>query len=449
MFKPITNAHIHVFDSRCAPERFFRVLPVGIVRRIARPLKSVLMSRAGTAIIRGLSWVVSSIHDSGSIARFLAFTKIGSERSQDDVYQLALNAGKKYDAAIRLIGLTLNMDHMDSVPSDPLNYKNYATQLEEIRDIKRRSPEHFYPFLCIDPRHRSGRDLRDWVEDQLTDGFEQKGKLYRYFYGLKIYPALGFFPFDPALEEVYAFAEEYGIPIMTHCTRGGSQYVGDDIEQLIPRDIRSILMRPEIENDAFLNATREIQARIDAYYHDDRKWIENSRIGDNDKACDLFTHPQNYIPVLEKFPKLKICIAHMGGEGEFYHTEELARRWEWKEGKVRGFRDLIKIRQVDPVRWLDRIRELMQHYPSLYTDVSYTVSYFEKDRIVEQLRDFANTPDRNKRLLGHRILFGTDFFMTEQEKKEGDLYGLMVRSEGLKDWVDGFCRENVEGYVGL
>lgn len=448
MPKPITNAHIHVFDARCAPERFFRVLPVGLVRLIARPLRSVLMSRAGTVIIRGLSWVASSIHDYGRIARFLAFTKIGSERSQDDVYQLALRAGEKYDASIRLIGLTLNMDHMDSVSSDPLNYKNYATQLEEIRDIKRRSAEHFFPFLCIDPRHRSGRDLRDWVEDQLTDGFEQNGKLYRYFYGLKIYPALGFFPFDPALEEVYAYAEEYGIPIMTHCTRGGSQYIGNDIEQLIPRDIRTILMRPAVENDAFRGAVGDIQARIDAYYHKDRKWIRNSSFGNNDKACDLFTHPQNYIPVLEKFPKLKICIAHMGGEGEFYHTQELAGRWEWKEGKVRGFKDLIKIRQVDSVRWLDRIRELMQQYPSLYTDVSYTVSYFEKDRIVAQLRDFANTPDRNEKLLGHRILFGTDFFMTEQEKKEGDLYGLMVRSEGLKEWVNGFCRENVEGYVG-
>jgi predicted TIM-barrel fold metal-dependent hydrolase len=86
---------------------------------------------------------------------------------------------------------------------------------------------------------------------------------------------------------------------------------------------------------------------------------------------------------------------------------------------------------------------------SLYTDISYTVSKLEEKRIIGQLTEFADAEDDSGRLLGHRILFGTDFFMTEQEKKEGDLYGLMLRSEGLKKWMDGFCRENVEGFVGL
>lgn len=450
MPKPITNVHIHVFDARCAPDRFFLVLPVGLVRLIARPLKSFLMTEAGTALINRLAKWTSTLHDKGKISRFLAFTKIGAGRSQDEVFQMALEAGKQYDASVRLIGLTLNMDHMDSEPSSPLSYKNYTTQLEEIKNIKRSSPEHFFPFLCIDPRHKSGADLRDWVRDQLTDGFEHKGKLYRYFYGLKIYPALGFFPFDSALEEVYAYAEEYGIPIMTHCTRGGSQYIGKYIEQLIPKDISTILMRPAVLNDAFQGAVGDIQTRIDAYYHDDRKWIQNSSFGNNDKACDLFTHPQNYIPVLEKFPKLKICIAHMGGEGEFYTKDELARWWEWKKGKARGFGDLIKIRGVDKIPWVDRIEQMMKTYSSLFTDISYTVSYLgKKDKVIlNRLAEFAKLEDNSGQLLGHRILFGTDFFMTEREKKEADLYGLMVRSEGLKEWVDRFCRENVEGYVG-
>ena len=443
MPKPITNAHIHVFDARCAPDRFFLVLPVGVVRRIARPLKSFLMTEAGSALINWLAKWTSTLHDKGKISRFMAFTKIGAERSQDDVFQLALKAGKQYDASVRLIGLTLNMDHMDSEPSSPLSYKNYTTQLEEIKNIKRSSPEHFFPFLCIDPRHKSGSGLRDWVRDQLTDGFEHKGKLYRYFYGLKIYPALGFFPFDPALEEVYAYAEEYGIPIMTHCTRGGSQYIGKHIEQLIPKEPK-ILLSTQTAADAF----KEIKDRIREYY--EKGWIKNNAFGDNDKACDLFTHPQNYIPVLEKFPKLKICIAHMGGEGEFYTDDELHyTNWLNQRKPKNAFKDLAEIRGIDKERWLDQLQRMMHTYLSLYADVSYTVSYFEKDRIVEQLRDFANTPDRKGQLLGQRILFGTDFFMTEREKKEGDLYGLMIRSEGLKDWVDGFCRENVEGYVGF
>jgi uncharacterized protein len=442
MPKPITNAHIHVFDARCAPDRFFLVLPVGVVRLIARPLRSFLMSQPGIDLINGLAKWTSTLHDKGKISRFLAFTKIGAERSQDDVFQMALKAGKQYDASVRLIGLTLNMDYMDSEPSDPLNYKNYATQLEEVKNIKRNSPRHFFPFLCIDPRHKTGTELRDWVRDQLTDGFEHKGKLYPYFYGLKIYPALGFFPFDPALEEVYAYAEEYGIPIMTHCTRGGSQYIGKHIQQLIPKEPAVMLSTSEAAK-----AFGEIKKRIDEYY--EKGWIKNNSFGNNDKACDLFTHPQNYIPVLEKFPKLKICIAHMGGEGEFYTDDELHyTNWLNQRKAKNAFKDLAEIRGIDKERWVDHLQRMMCTYTSLFTDISYTVSYFENARIVVQLQQFANAPDLNKKPLGHRILFGTDFFMTEREKKEGDLYGLMIRSEGLKDWVDGFCRENVEGYVG-
>jgi predicted TIM-barrel fold metal-dependent hydrolase len=206
------------------------------------------------------------------------------------------------------------------------------------------------------------------------------------------------------------------------------------------------MTRPAKETDAFQTAEKDIQARIDEYYK--RGWIKNSANGDNDLACDLFTHPQNYIPVLEKFPSLKICIAHMGGIGEFQMNEDLYNtNWLGINKLQSQFKELAKIREVDTVRWLDRLREMMQHYPSLFTDVSYTVSYFDQDLMVKRLTEFAETLDESDTKLGHRILFGTDFFMTEQEKKEADLYGLIKNTEALQGWLDGFCRENVERYV--
>lgn len=446
MSKPITNVHIHVFDARCAPERFFLVLPLWIVRKFARPLKSFLMSKVGLALIRQWAVFASTIHDKGKIARYIAFTKIGSEANQDEIFKIALSAGQVYDKKVRLIGLTLNMDHMDSEKSSPSNFKNYVTQLEEIKNIKRYNPEQFFPFLSVDPRQFTPGKLSTWVKDQMTKGFDHKGQLYRYFYGLKIYPALGFFPFDPALEKVYAFAEQHGIPVMTHCTRGGSQYIGNNIQGLIAH--KPAMMLPTVVSPDLKKHIEEIHQRIADYYA--QGWIKNDNMGNNDRACDLFTHPQNYIPVLEKFPKLKICIAHMGGEGEFYETTELAKKGEKDNTKIPGFEDLLEIRTKDGKRWLEWIQEMMQQYPSLYTDISYTVSYFDHKakRIVDRLANFAEVVDNSGQQLGQRILFGTDFFMTEQEKKEGDLYGLMMRSDGLKKWVDGFCRDNVEGFVG-
>jgi hypothetical protein len=223
MSKPMTNAHIHIFDNRCAPERFFRVLPYGVIRKAASQLKSFLSSKTGIRLIDFSSGLVSKLQGKWGVARYLAFTKIGSLPSQEDVFKMALGVGKQYDPSIRLIGLTMNMDYMDSMPSSALNYKNFATQLEEVKNIKRSYPDNFFPFLGVDPRHLSGVALRDWVKEKLTDGHQKEtGELYTYFYGIKIYPALGFFPFDPALDELYAYAQEYGIPIMTHCTRGGS-----------------------------------------------------------------------------------------------------------------------------------------------------------------------------------------------------------------------------------
>lgn len=150
----------------------------------------------------------------------------------------------------------------------------------------------------------------------------------------------------------------------------------------------------------------------------------------NDADSDIFLKPNNWKPVLEKYPKLKVCFAHMGGVGEI-----------WKKRTTQC-----------PYSWYDNVKALMATYENLYTDISYTLFDKEKDfrtwreirkilrgeawvfqphlpvhaplapvkpilknvRVPPQKVSFSHT-------LKNRIMFGTDYFMTEQEDKEGDL----------------------------
>jgi uncharacterized protein len=256
-----------------------------------------------------------------------------------------------------------------------------------------------------------------------------------FFAGIKLYPALGFFPFDSRLNELYEYAQANRIPVMAHCTRVGSQYIGSNIQALVPVNISGIY--PSATDNRALVAQNNIQARINTYYKNN--WILNNRLGNNDRACDLFGHPENYEVLLCNYPDLKICLAHMGGSNEIYcdkPEDELKEIW-----------------QVDPVKWFERIKAMMVQYPNLYTDISYTLSSFvDKDfnpdaNFLGPLNAFLTAKDNNGNELHHRVLFGTDFFMTEQEMRESELYN--VARIHLSQYWTAFTETNPVRYLGM
>ena len=436
MSLPFTNVHIHVFNSDCAPDRFLRILPVKFVRWAPGIIKSVIDTKAGRGLIHGLFKLFSKKtgNKRSEVDKYVAFLDAGTDATQLEVFQTSFAVGKTFDANVRIAGLTMNMDYMDNQPSK--RQVSFETQLAQVKEIKRYYPTNFFPFLGVDPRQGSGLDLVKWAKPYFESGVVTKeGKVFPYFCGLKLYPALGFFPFDPRLEELYRYAEENHLPVMTHCTRVGSQYIGDQIESLIPDEPAMI---DDIDNVAINTTRTSIIKRIKDYKDPSRNWIKNSKIGDNDLACDLFGHPENYIPILEKFPNLKLCLAHMGGSNEVIKSMD-------KKSK------LDQIRKVDPQSWFEHIKSMMRKYPNLYTDVSYTLSDFfdKKGAVFATTLEFLNTDvdpaDASKGKFGDRVLFGTDFFMTEQERRESELYG--VTKENLKDWWDIIGRQNTQKYL--
>lgn len=112
---------------------------------------------------------------------------------------------------------------------------------------------------------------------------------------------------------------------------------------------------------------------------------------------------------------------------------------------------LDQIRKVDPVSWFEHIKNMMKKYPNLYTDISYTLSDFfdVKGKVFTTTLDFLNAAvddtDASKGKFGDRVLFGTDFFMTEQERRESELYA--ITKKNLKDWWDIIGRQNTQKYL--
>lgn len=420
---PFSNIHTHVFNSECVPDNFLRILPNKTVRRIPKAIKALLDTKWSRATIVAISKIAAKKDSNkrNSFDKYIAFLEVATQRKQLDVFELEFEVGKQYDSQVRIVGLTMNMDFMDNRPSR--RQISFESQLEAVKDIKRYYPNNFFPFLGIDPRHKSGMDLVNWSKAYFETGLQANGMVFPFFSGIKLYPALGFFAFDPRLNDLYAYAETNQLPVITHVTRVGSQYIGTKISELIPAQPAMLL--PDNPSEAVLTAQETIYTRIRIYR--EQKWLEDSKIGNNDKACDLFSHPENYVPILEKFPKLKICLAHMGGSNEIVDNSK-------------DDPDLQQIRRFDSQLWCDRIRDMMVRYPNLYTDISYTLSDLDRPEVLTAILKFMRTEDDNGQILAKRVLFGTDFFMTEQEKRESDLYQLAMQE--LAEFNQMITRDN-------
>lgn len=327
----IINCHTHVFTINDVPRNFLipglaTMLRFGIVRR---PLVSA----------SDLLWPLSR---SDKLSRYASFIRITYKKTQRQVFDLLR---QHYPENTRFVLLSMDMRWMGAGAID----RPFEAQLDQLAEIKRAFPDQAIPFIAVDPR-------RDNIADLVKRYIEDHG-----FGGIKLYPALGFWPFDPRLDAVYEYAEKEKIPIIVHGSRGGVYY----------------------------------QARVS------KKWLKHPKTGasiprqPNSRLMNVLSDPDNYDEyVLKRFPRLKLCFGHFGGHQEW--TSYLEDPWEREEATQEN--------------WVHKIRTLIAKYDNVYTDVSYTLG---EDPIVPLLKMFLLDEKLRK-----RILFGTDFYMLENVAAE-------------------------------
>jgi len=319
----IVNCHIHTFRLIDVPEKF---LPLGIVRWLANKDTKLF------------NWMLKNINpfsDDDILDRYLSFLKTAREDSQLTIYQ---QCHDNYPANTRYISLAMDMAFMGAGKVG----REYFEQLEELSLL----PENVLKFIHVDPR-------RDETILNLSSWVEKKG-----FKGLKLYPPLGYYPYDERLDVVYQYAERKKLPVISHGSPRGPVYFKGSRKEL------GKLLKINIKNRPYSKMSQK-------------------------ELANIFTTPENMIPVLDTYPKLNICIAHFGST-------------DWDK--------FIKGDKSDS-NWVNKIINLINMFDNAWTDISYTL-YNEEYWPMLKVLLLTN----NK--LRKRVLFGSDFYMNEIEGTE-------------------------------
>lgn len=385
MNKPICNVHVHTFNAQYMPDKFIGQFIGLFPKTITKILKN---KHSGNALLK----LLRLFNEHSKLGKYVAFLKVGIKESQYKIfYDLQMKEG--YPSGTRFVVLPLNFKYMGA---GKLKI-SYEHQLNDLIRVAASSKGSLLPFLCIDPRMGTAEENLQFVKRYV----EEKG-----FIGLKMYPALGFYPFDPRLELVYQYAEENQLPIMTHCSSTGIFY--NDGKNIPHHFLQAKSFNPQTAN-AFDKTPRKYNFSMPT------KGIFKKK--DLAKFADNFLNPVNYTDVLERFPKLKICFAHFGLDNDQHQSKK---------------------KEILELSWHEDIKTLITSYPNIYTDISYS-SHFEDVR--ESFVGYMENPD-----LKHKILFGTDFFMTLQEvKDEQEMLNRTVNS--FDEHFEKIASDNVKTYL--
>jgi predicted TIM-barrel fold metal-dependent hydrolase len=88
----------------------------------------------------------------------------------------------------------------------------FCYHMNNLLALVKKQKGKLYPFIAIDPR-------RPGMIDTLLSGRFIKGK--ERFYGVKLYPRMGYHPQSKPMNAVYKYCNDNNLPIIFHCGQGG------------------------------------------------------------------------------------------------------------------------------------------------------------------------------------------------------------------------------------
>ena len=412
------------------------------------------------------------------IQRYMLILEFTKYSSQKKIFDRLI---KMYEPGSKMVILPMDMEYMGAGSTK----ESYLQQIAEIHaEVKSNhtNVEFLTPFLFVDPRrirnkkNATDKDFFNWeietgirngnpfnyvrlqdciVRDYLegTGGIEDGS-----FKGIKIYPALGYFPFDEDLLALWSYCVQHDIPITTHCTKGTIYYRGR---------LRTSWQKHPVFTDA------------DGNFLDLKCW-------NNYDLQVNFTHPLNYLVLLEDYflsqllkryknqkldllfglngdsvsqglSTLKVNMAHYGGSSEWRRHLEADRSdltVELLESPDKGV-ELLKVQNQGQTLytkpawlwgrmnadWFTIISSMMLQYQNVYADISYILRN-------EDLMPLLTSQLQNNRKMAKKILFGTDFFVVRNHKSERQLL-VDLESYIGPDHFNLIARDNTKQFLSL
>jgi hypothetical protein len=427
MNKRFYNCHAHCFTYDHVPEYFLtpRVAISWLLHH--KKLRSYIQKAPSTGNfgIMGKLLLFLLGSDKEKLIRYMNFIKYGDRKTSEDVIKSMQHYYPKHTG---YVFLTMDMEYMGAgVPKT-----DFEEQLKQLEGVKRNPhwENIIYPFIFCDPRRLQPEHPREVAVKTSFSGkrFEDGLKSLisnKYYQGIKLYPALGYYPFDKRMKNVYDFAVDNCIPLTTHCTIGPVhfKYKLDDKEHFHP----------------FLNKDLPPEKQV----HFQR----------------YFTHPLNFECLLNHsllkrywgedapdYTNLKICLGHWGTCSDWHNYLEnpwsdiAARKktTDWPALELDNW-FIDEAHAGYNYSWFTIICDLMRKYPNVYTDISYTLN---DQTLLPLLKMILQSDDK----IRERVLFGTDFYLVSKDISER-LYGINVRSYLGNELFEQIAITNAERFL--
>jgi len=377
--------------------------------------------------------------DSRALAmRYLSIGRFAFYQHQQNVFERLQH---QYPTGSGFVLLPMDMEFMEAGPLR--KGFSYQKQMEELLEIKYNHSQTAFPFVFVDPRRlvadpnyfkfkvsRGKIEIQDcFIKEYIED---------HKFSGFKIYPALGYYPFDEKLLPLWKYAADNCLPILTHCIRGTIFYRGKKkkewdshpvFEQVLREGELTPLMLTEVKNKDFANNfTHPLNYLCLLEERLLRKLV--SKAEDN-RIHTLFGFTNDDTPLAFDLKHLKLCFGHFGGNDEWQRFEELDRD-DYSSQLIRkptyGI-DFLRNSKGKPspgklaqlwrnADWYTIICSLMLQYPNVYADLSYILY---DPGIQPLLKQTLLNPS-----LQSKVLFGTDFYVVRNHKSDKSLLADMM-----------------------
>lgn len=295
-------------------------------------------------------------------------------------------------------GILVDVSH--ERPNRVWVYQSYKKQHKDTIASVKNNPWSLIPMFHYDPRRWCNlidgeMDDDNWTHGPWNKPFEFVATQQRtgIFIGFKMYPPLGYKPLDPRLpnlEEFYSKCEAEGIPILSHCSPGGmTTHEAKFYHKFDKADLKK---QPE----RIVSCTYDPCTPMGYFF-------------------DNYVHPRNWRPVLMKYPKLKLCLAHFGG-GEW---DDIGLASDWVE-------EITNLCDPDIVQGRDSKGQEIR-FENVYTDMScYNLKDSSvKKNVCELFREMRY--NSQYRHLQDKVIFGVDWYLS-----------IVTKAPEYKEYVESF-----------
>jgi predicted TIM-barrel fold metal-dependent hydrolase len=408
---------------------------------------------------------------------FLRYLTIGRYTIQADQGTVLGQLERQYPDDTGFVILPMDMKYMDAGSlKEP-----YYEQLEKLATLKEENKEsvalkhNIYPFVFIDPRritedpgffrykYEGGKII---LENCIIKKYIEEKK----FSGFKIYPALGYFPFDGRLLPLWKYAAENNIPVLTHCVRGpmyfrGSKHPDWDyhpvFKQAMGNGAYKKMLLSERGNAAFsANFTHPMNFLCllkKTFLATAIQYASEKNTGSHllKEIFGLDDTDKENLTVKYGLDNLKICFAHYGGGDEWNryfekdrqgYSNELAQVPYWGIDFLH-LKNSTAISKGKPEQlwkftdWYSIITSIMLQHPNVYADISY-ILHSDAEILPLLKQTLQNTELRKK------VLYGTDFYVVRNHKSDKNMLADMMGGLSEDDF-DQIARANPRKFLNL